>query len=242
MPSAGSTSIAVRLCRSPSQRSARPSRQVRTGCGTFLLYRPACPVRLPDERLTSQNLRSLPRCPRKETSIRSRQMGAANTGGSPRLRPRPLPLPHSRRPDPNYQPPQNFLVARVRQATAERPDLPKSERLLNACLCADPHVHSCPEADPHPLIFGVLASRQRAERRIWRWPGCLLFLARAAAERPVLAGVRHLVTIQFVCPGTGSSSGLHTERLSLLLAERDGGSSGRWSTGSRRPHRTRVSW
>jgi hypothetical protein len=27
--------------------SARPSRQVRTGCGTFLLYRPACPVRLP---------------------------------------------------------------------------------------------------------------------------------------------------------------------------------------------------
>jgi hypothetical protein len=34
---------------------------------------------------------------------------------------------------------------------------------LNACLCADPHVHSCPEADPHPLILGVLASRQRAE-------------------------------------------------------------------------------
>ena len=26
--------------------SARPSRQVRTGCGTFLLYRPACPIRL----------------------------------------------------------------------------------------------------------------------------------------------------------------------------------------------------
>ncbi len=27
--------------------STRPSRQVRTGCGTFLLYRPACPARLP---------------------------------------------------------------------------------------------------------------------------------------------------------------------------------------------------
>jgi hypothetical protein len=35
--------------------------------------------------------------------------------------------------------------------------------------------------------------------RIWRWPGCLPSLALAAAERPVLAGIRHLVTIQHVC-------------------------------------------
>ena len=42
--------------------SARPSRQVRTGCCTFALYRPACPVRPPNERLTSQNhQKTLPR-------------------------------------------------------------------------------------------------------------------------------------------------------------------------------------
>ena len=57
-------------------------------------------------------------------------------------------------------------VARAQPVAPVHPDLPKSERFLYACLCTDPHVHSCPEADPHPPILGVLASRRRAERRI----------------------------------------------------------------------------
>jgi hypothetical protein len=63
--------------------SAHPSRQVRTGCCTFLLYRPACPVSprmVPDQPEPPKNSTA---APSKETSIRSRQMSAQSTGGGP---------------------------------------------------------------------------------------------------------------------------------------------------------------
>ena len=58
MPSAGSTSTAsVRAGHRP--RKCAPVPRVRTGCGTFLLYRSAWPARFPNERLTRQNLQEL---------------------------------------------------------------------------------------------------------------------------------------------------------------------------------------
>jgi hypothetical protein len=52
----------------------------------------------------------------------------------------PSPTAASR--DPNYQPPPDPSVARVRQATAERPDLPNSGRLPNAYSCRNTHDYS----------------------------------------------------------------------------------------------------
>ena len=59
MPSAGSTSTAVLSSQVTVLERAHQSRQVRTGCCTFALYRSAWPTRPPNERLTSQNLQEL---------------------------------------------------------------------------------------------------------------------------------------------------------------------------------------
>jgi hypothetical protein len=52
----------VHPCLSPQvtvPEHAHQSGQIRTGCCTFPLYRPACSARLPNERLTSKNLQEL---------------------------------------------------------------------------------------------------------------------------------------------------------------------------------------
>ena len=99
MPSAGSTSTAVRLCRSPSQEvRARPVKSAPVAVLSCCTGQPARPGSqgAPDQ---PEPPRTLPRCsPRRPASDRARSV-PQSTGGSPRLRPRPLPLPHSRQPE-----------------------------------------------------------------------------------------------------------------------------------------------
>ena len=93
MPSAGSTSTAVRLCRSPSQEvRARPVKSAPVAVLSCCTGQPARPGSqgAPDQ---PEPPRTLPRCsPRRPASDRARSV-PQSTGGSPPLRPPPLPLP-----------------------------------------------------------------------------------------------------------------------------------------------------
>ena len=99
MPSAGSTSTAVPLCRSPSQ-SVRTIPVRSAPVADFPAVPVSLPGQAPKERLTSQNLEELCR-----GALQGDQHPTAPDQcrkapeAVPRLRPRPLPLPHSRQPE-----------------------------------------------------------------------------------------------------------------------------------------------